>query len=70
MNVAQLCFMANRKKYHKRVRKNLLMEEEDLFFIQDYCTIWGISDTDFINKAIKEHIQKLKQNTDGDIIRD
>lgn len=46
------------------------MEEEDLFFIQDYCTIWGMSDTDFINKAIKEHIQKLKQNTDGDTLCD
>lgn len=62
--------MANRKKYNKRVRKNILMEEEDLLFIQDYCTIWGMSDTDFINEAIKQHIQKLKQNTDGNIIRD
>ena len=46
------------------------MEEEDLFFIQDYCSIWDMSDTDFINEAIRERIQKLKQNTHGDIIRD
>lgn len=62
--------MANRRKYKKRVRKMLLMEEEDLFFIQDYCSIWDMSDTDFINEAIRERIQKLKQNTHGDIIRD
>lgn len=52
--------MANKKKYKKAVRKNIIMEEEDLFFIQDYCLIWGISDTDFINQAIKEKIKKEK----------
>lgn len=41
------------------------MEQEDLFFIQDYAFINGISDTDFINAAIKEKIHKIKKQLNG-----
>lgn len=57
--------MANRKKYKKPVRKALILEEEDLFYIQNYCTIWGISDIDFINEAIQEKINKIEKLKDN-----
>lgn len=53
--------MSRSKKYKNPVRKNILMESEDLAYIQDYALLWGGSDTDFINKAIKEKIYKLEQ---------
>lgn len=53
--------MSRSKKYKNPVRKNILMESEDLAYIQDYALLWGGSDTDFINKAIKEKIHKLEQ---------
>lgn len=53
--------MSRSKKYKNPVRKNILMESEDLEYIQDYALLWGGSDTDFINKAIKEKINKLEQ---------
>lgn len=53
--------MSRSKKYKNPVRKNILMESEDLAYIQDYTLLWGGSDTDFINKAIKEKIHKLEQ---------
>lgn len=58
--------MANRKKYKKPVRKALILEEDNLFYIQNYCTIWGMSDIDFINEAIQEKINKIeKSKNDG-----
>lgn len=54
--------MANRKKYKDPVKKNIVIEKDNLLFIQEYCSFWGISDTDFINKAIEDRISKIKKD--------
>lgn len=38
------------------------MEEEDLNYVQDYSLIFGISDIDFINEAIKEKIERIEKS--------
>lgn len=57
--------MANKKKYNKPVKKNILMEEDVLFYIQDYCNINGLSDTDFINQAILDKIKNIEIEKNG-----
>lgn len=57
--------MANRKKYKSPVRKNIILEEEVLDYIQDYSLIFGISDIDFINEAIKEKIEKIEKSKEN-----
>ena len=52
--------MANKRKYKSPVRKHLIIDQDDLEYIQDYAIIYGISDVDFINEAIKEKIKRIE----------
>lgn len=52
--------LANKKKYKDPVRKIFMIEREDNDFIQDISSAQGTPESDFINEAVKEKINRIK----------